>query len=601
MIQDVLRNLNKIYRHFRDYRWHFVFIFFLSLVYSLLAGVGIAAFIPVFRLAQTDNPKNLSRIGRVFQSLFEYAGLNISVSGIFLMLVGFLVLRLAVYTGYQLVVQYAVADYKRNTIEKLTHKLFQTRWEYYKNQNRGSLLDYMTTRIIRVRDLMNLIAKLLTSYTVALGYLLVATWISIPLTFGAILISIVTVSIMIPLAGQTKQISQSSLESQNQISRFLSEFMYAFREIKIYNIFDDIEEKIRKQTRKNARAEVKVGLMQNLSQEMFMVLIGIALLGGFYYGLAVVGAGFEELAPFGFLFLLIFQRINKLDMVQRVAEYSPSINVLEDLSVDLEKNREPNGGGGVRRESQFSLQESVRFNEVCFRYADHDGSGETEALTDITFEIPQATMTAFVGRSGAGKSTLIGLLLGLLEPTKGEILADGQTINEIGLENWRSTISYVPQSPFLLNDTIIENIRFFRQISEDQVREAARKSHSAKFIHDTPDGYDTVIGEEGVNLSGGQRQRIVFARAIAADPQILVLDEPTSELDTISEQHLRDSLLELRDNMTIISVSHQLSTIVEAVKIIVLDNGKVVESGTKKELEEKRGHFHDLRDPRDKP
>lgn len=594
MITNVLRNLTKIYQHFRNYRWHFVLVFFLSLIYSLLAGVGIAAFIPVFKLSQTNDPENLSRIGRMFRSLFQYAGLEISLSGIFLLLVGFLILRLVMYTSYQLVVQFAVADYKRSTIERLTRKLFKTRWEYYKNQNRGSLLDYMTTRIMRVRNLMNIVAKLLTSYTVALGYLLVAIWISLPLTMAAIVISILTVFIMVPLAGKTKQISQSSMESQNQISRFLSEFMNAFREIKMYDIFEDVKEKIHEQTQKNARAEVKVGLLQNLSQEMFMVIISIALLGGMYYGLAVVEVGFEQLAPFGFLFLLIFQRLNKLDKVQRVAEYSPSINVLEQLSTDLSRQSEVSDNQETDVTRPLPFENRICFQNVTFSYENDHEETSSPALSDITLDIAKGSMVSFVGPSGAGKSTLLGLLLGLLRPDRGSITVDGTSIHDAGLASWRSLIAYVPQEPFLLNDTILENIRFFRDLPRETLLDAARKSHSHEFIRNTPNGYETIIGEEGVKLSGGQRQRIVFARAIAGNPEILVLDEPTSELDAISEDHIRQSLSGLRHEMTIISVSHRLSTVMESDRIFVLKDGQLIEQGTKKELDERQGYFHKL-------
>lgn len=594
MITNVLRNLTKIYQHFRDYRWHFVLISVLSLIYSLLAGVGIAAFIPVFKLSRTKDPEEFSRIGKAFSSAFQYAGVEASLTNIFLLIIGFLLLRFVAYTGYQVVIQYTISDYKKTMIDRLTERLFKTRWEYFQNQHRGSLLDYMTTRIMQVRGLLRIITKLLVSYTVALGYLITAFWISSKLTILAVLMFIITVSIMIPLAGKTKEISEISMVSQNQISRFLDEFMNAFREIKIYNIFADVRNKIESQTRENANAEFKVGLMQNISHEAFMVLIGIALLGGIFFSISQTGVGFEQLGPFGFLFLLIFQRINKLDKVQQIAEYSPSINVLEDLSKELNRNVEQTDRLEKKASDRFAFQQQITFDNVSFSYHNQGGSNETEALSSINLNIPHGSMTAFVGRSGAGKSTLIGLLLGLLKPTGGKILVDGINLQDIGLKHWRQMISYVPQEPFLLNDTIHENIRFFRNIPGPKIHEASRKSNAHEFVKNTPQGYDTVIGEEGVKLSGGQRQRLVFARAIAAEPEVLILDEPTSELDTISEKHIRDSLHELRDRMTIISVSHQLSTIVDADSIIVLDDGTVVEQGSREELERNEGHFYKL-------
>lgn len=595
MIRNVFQNLVKIVRHFRAYRWHFALVFLLALVYSLLAGVGIAAFIPLFKLSRADAQENYSRIGRVFHSAFQYVGLEPSLISIFLLVVGFLLLRFLMFTGYQLIIQYSISDYKKTTVNNLTRKLFSTRWEYFQNQHRGSLLDYMTTRIVRVRNLMRISTKILVSYTVAFGYLITAFWISSTLTIMAIVMTIVTISVMIPLAGKTKQISRTSMQSQNQISRFLDEFMNAFREIKIYNTFDDVQEKVEEQTQDNARAEFKVGLLKNLSREAFLVLIGMVLLGGIYYTLAETQVSLEQLGPFGLLFLLIFQRLNKLDKIQRIAEFSPSINVLENLSSELDRNAEEIDPQGVNNPATtFTFQNQIEFKDVSFSYGPGRSPDADEALSGVSLTIPRGTMSAFVGRSGAGKSTLMGLLLGILTPTSGEIRVDDLSMHEIGLEKWRSNISYVPQEPFLLNDTIRENIRFFRSISDDALVSAARKSNAHEFIRNTSDGYDTVIGEEGVKLSGGQRQRLVFARAIAGNPEVLILDEPTSELDAISEEHIRYSLNELQENMTIISVSHQLGTVVDADCIYVLEDGHVVERGTQQQLEELQGRFCEL-------
>lgn len=595
MIQDVFRNLNKIYRHFREYRWHFAGVFVLSLIYSLLAGVGIAAFIPVFKLSQTDNAEGFSRIGQAFNAAFRYMNVEPSLANIFILIVAFLLLRFLTFTGYQLIIQYATAHYKKNTIDELTEQLLNTRWDYFQNQNKGSLLDYMTTRIVRVRRLMRVMSKLFVSYTVALGYLITAFWISSTLTVLAVSMTIITVGIMIPLAGRTKQISQTSMESQNQISRLLSEFMHAFREIKIYHIYSDIRDKIEQQTDANARAEMKVGLLQNLSREAFMVAIGLALLGSVYFTLAETTIGFEQLGPFGLLFLLIFQRINKLDKVQRLAEFSPSINVLEDLSAELQNHAETSvEKPHAVADSEFSFNTCIQFERVSFTYERTSGSDENDALRNVDLAIPRGTVTSFVGRSGAGKSTFIGLLLGLLRPTSGEVRIDGKPLTEIGVSVWRSRISYVPQDPFLLNDTISQNISLYRDVSRTDIRTAARNSQCHEFISDLPDGYETVIGEEGIKLSGGQRQRLVLARAIAGSPDVLVLDEATSELDSISETSVQQAILQLSEDMTIISVSHHLTQLFDSDQIYVLKDGSIVEEGTREELHQKQGHFYRL-------
>ncbi len=599
LFNDVKRNLARIYRHFSDYRWYFLLVSIISMIYSLLAGFGLAGFIPIFQLTENKNPENLSRVGKAFQAFFEWTSVELSRTNIFLLILLFLVLRWILYAGSQYLIQSIVADYKKTTVNRLSEKLFRSNWEYFQNQNKGSLLDYLTTRIVQVRHLFRIVTNLLVSYTVALGYLLVALWISVPLTVGAILLSTLIIGVMVPLAGKTKKISEKGVESQNQISRQLSEFMNAFREIKIYNVFNPVHNRIKQQTDRNADAEMKVGLMQKITQETFYVLISAAIIGGVYYALTFHNARFETIGMVSFLFILLFQRINKMDYVQRVAEYSPSINVLQEFSKDLDQEAEViNEPSNVETKQERLFQDRIQFKNVSFRYKnngkENGDRSQKRALAHVNLTIPRGSMVSFVGKSGAGKSTMIGLLLGLFEPDKGVIQVDETPLPEIGLSRWRAHTGYVPQDPFLLNDTIANNIQFFREIDRSAVKWAARMSYSLEFIEEAPNGFDTVIGEEGMKLSGGQRQRLVFARAIADRPELLILDEATSELDQISEQNIRESLNELRTEMTILSVSHRLGTVIDSDQIFVLEGGNLVESGTKEELERKQGHFTEL-------
>jgi len=596
LFKNVKRNLGRIYQHFHKYHWHFALVFLLSLLYSLLSGFGLSAFIPVFKLVETRDPQEFSRIGKAFHTVFQLIGVKPTLDSLFLLMIVLLILRWIVFAASQFLIQYLIAEYKRNTIDTLSDKLFRSDWEYFQNQNKGSLLDYMTTRIVRVRRVFSIFSKLLVNYTVALGYLLVAFWISFPLTIGALILSVVTVGVMIPLAGKTKNISERSVDSQNQISRLISEYMNLFREIKIFQIFERVHERIKEQTSRNARAELKVGLMRVLSRETFQIIVAIAILGAIYFALGVMNIDFARMSVVAFLFLIMFQRLTKFQYTQRLAEFLPSIDVLERFSDQLETNFEKRKvtkhKESKRLENGFGCD--ILFRNVWFRYRSQTEANDEFALKNIHLTISQGSMVSFVGKSGAGKSTLVGILLGLLEPDQGQVEVDGISLQEMGLENWRKETAYVPQEPYLLNETIEENIRLFRDINRERLVEAAQKSHSYEFIQDTPDGFDTVIGEEGVKLSGGQRQRLVFARAIAGNPDVLILDEVTSELDSISESRIHQSLISLQKNTTIISVSHQLSHLIDSDVIFVLKNGTVEEQGTIEELEEKEGHFSEL-------
>jgi len=232
----------------------------------------------------------------------------------------------------------------------------------------------------------------------------------------------------------------------------------------------------------------------------------------------------------------------------------------------------------------------VRMENVTFSY-----DTRHPVLAHLSFEAKPGELVAFVGPTGAGKTTVINLLHRFYDPVEGRLTIDGRDLRDVTLESWYRQIALVPQETILFGGTILDNIRYGnREASEATVVEASQAAHAHDFITDLPDGYQTLVGEKGVNLSGGQRQRIAIARAILKNPRILLLDEATSSLDTESERLVQEALQRLMEGRTTFVVAHRLSTIQRADRILVLDKGQLVEEGTHTQLMERNGLYHYL-------
>ena len=238
------------------------------------------------------------------------------------------------------------------------------------------------------------------------------------------------------------------------------------------------------------------------------------------------------------------------------------------------------------------IQGRITFEDVWFEY-----EANTPVLQGISFDAPAGTTTALVGSSGSGKSTILSLVLNFIQPNQGKVLVDGEDLQKIKLRDYRRHLGVVLQDNFLFDGTILDNIRFSNpQASFNEIKEVCRIAYCDEFIEKFENKYETIVGERGVKLSGGQRQRIAIARALLADPKILILDEATSSLDSESEQMIQSGLNNLRKGRTTFVIAHRLSTIRSADNILVVESGKIVENGTHEELLNLNGRYRQLYD-----
>ena len=320
-----------------------------------------------------------------------------------------------------------------------------------------------------------------------------------------------------------------------------------------------------------------------LSPRAAMEAIGVALIAAFAYIISRQSEGVVTALPILGVFALGAQRL--LPLLQQIYASWVSIAASQASLVDLlEFLDQPLPAEAHQPEpAPLLFHDAIRFDNVRFRYSS-DGPW---VLDGINFSIPKGARVGFVGRTGSGKSTVLDLLMGLLEPNEGQILVDGQPISGNRLRAWQRSIAHVPQSIYLADTTLAENIAFGvppDTIDLDRVQQAARQAQIADFIESSPEGYQAYVGERGIRLSGGQRQRIGIARALYKQANVLVFDEATSALDNATEQSVMDAIEGLSSDLTILLIAHRLTTVRRCDTIVELEHGQVVAQGTYEQL-----------------
>ncbi|WP_018341798.1 ABC transporter ATP-binding protein [Cytophaga aurantiaca] len=315
-----------------------------------------------------------------------------------------------------------------------------------------------------------------------------------------------------------------------------------------------------------------------------MATLGIMGIGGYFMikGEMTNGDFLSFTLYLGFMIAPIVQMSN---IGSQLTEAFAGLDRTEEImNMDPEENAEK------RTVVLKDIKGNIKFDQVSFAY--QEGK---EVLNNVSFDAPAGTVTALVGTSGSGKSTIAGLVATFLNPESGKITIDGEDLSEITLSSYRKNLGVVLQDDFLFEGTIRENILFPRpNATEAQLLNAVKAGYVNEFTDRFEQGLDTLIGERGVKLSGGQRQRIAIARAILADPKIIILDEATSNLDTQSESLIQQSLAELMKGRTTFVIAHRLSTIRQANQILVIENGKIAEQGNHAELIAKEGRYYEL-------
>ncbi|KAF0836497.1 subfamily B ATP-binding cassette protein MsbA [Methylovorus glucosotrophus] len=502
-----------------------------------------------------------------------------------LMLFGLLALR--AFAGF--VSAFGMRWVSRRVVESLRLDAFRRLMafpvSYFDANSAGmvtSKLTYDTEQIAKastnvavaaVRDTLTIIGMV--------GYMLYLDWKLTMIFVIVVPLMVFYLKIMTPKLRQASRVVQ---ESMGDLTQVIEEAVSGQRVVKIFGGADYEFQRFAKVAGRNRYTLIKMARLSSLNSMVIEVLAGLALGLVVYYAIGNFTAG--EFAAFIGALLMLIAPIKSLtgmnEDIQTGLAAAESVFALIDSPVEVDTGtREIGRARGL-----------IEFRHLELHYE----NAKRAALSDLNFTVNPGEKLALVGRSGGGKTSLVNLLPRFYEYQQGELLLDGLDTRQMSLHNLRAQFSLVSQDVILFNDTVFNNIAYgvLRNASEADVIAAAKAAHAWEFIQQLPEGLQSEIGDRGVRLSGGQRQRLAIARAILKDAPILLLDEATSALDTESEQHVQAALDELMRNRTTIVIAHRLSTIENADRILVMDHGRIVESGNHQSLLAQDGYYAKL-------
>ena len=583
----VVKAVKTILPLMRFYPWGIPAIAALGILASMAEGVGISLLIPFLQNLKSNTVPATSP---AILSLIDQHLLHLDPQQRVLILTAFILLSILI----KLVLSYSYSALCAWLLHHTSHQLriaafrqlIEVRQSFWDTSKSGQLLNLINQETFSSSQALAFAIWALINLCVIsiLGSLLLL--ISWKLTILVMLAFVLISGLVQILTLKIEPIARKALQAKIHLSNLAMEGFAGIKTIHLFGREED-EKKLYQQA---SHHYVKTSLKQEMQSVLIEPIaegLSIAVL------ICVMFISFQVQIDLPVLITFIFMLYRLQPQVQRLnsnlnqfAILSNSVREVYSLLNRLDKEYSVSGSVNFQ-----GLQQGIRFKQVDFFYP----SQHQPALNSLSIYIPKGKTTALVGSSGAGKSTVINLIFRFYDVNSGEIYVDDHLISELTLTSWRSRISMVSQDVHIFSTTIRENIAYGRpDATEKEIIAAAKQAFAHEFICQLSQGYDTFVGDRGIQLSGGQRQRISIARTILCDPEILILDEATNSLDNLSELHIQRAIKSLSKNRTVIVIAHRLSTIEEADSIVVMDKGRAVEQGSFNELLKQGGLFAQL-------
>lgn len=546
----------------------------LGILSSLSETIGLSLFIPLLQSLDKTNVsvESNNQFAQLISHLFVKVPAAHQTLVISLCIIAAIFLRIALSYVYRMLCVWLGLHVKEKLQRQLYQQLMHVNQSYWDTHQCGELLNIITGAVeetnVATKSLVWLIIHLCTIGIFG-GLLLLISW---QLTIIVALALIVVTAFIQYLTRKARNIGNRHLKYQSYLGHLLMEGLTGSKTIRAFGQekteIQIFEQALHKVFQSSLAMEREAAILDTLSEGLAVAILVITLL---------IALKAQLSTPVVLTFILMFYRLqpqvklldfHRLNILMRISSVEKVVAVLDETS----KFITPSGTVPFSK-----LAKSVSFESVTFYYPGQ----ELPALSDISLCIPKGKMTALVGLSGAGKTTLINLLCRFYEVSEGNIYVDNYSLSSLSLQDWRRKVALVSQDIHIFSSTIRHNIAYGRpNATEAEIITAAKHANAHDFICNLPQGYKTLVGDQGVRLSGGQKQRISIARAILCNPEILVLDEATNALDSLSEHLIQTALDRLSYNRTVIAIAHRLSTIEHASQIVVMDQGKIIDQGS---------------------
>ena len=564
-------------------RWRLFVWLTLIVLASALEGVTLGLFLPIIAGADSDSP-----LQRTFTSAFDYLGIEYTLPLALGAMTALYALRTALVVTQEVFVARQIADLMVDIKSRMVDQLLRADYQYFTKRGVGYFNNAATVEFTNLTNAFDYCTRAMVAAGFTVTYVVLALVVN-PLLAAAFIIFAVPSYFLLKVAFRLVQrVSLLNTENNSLLQSHLIQTLNGFKYFKATastrGIWRAISSAIDRQGNLLYDQRRLESLVRNGIDLLTVLLIAALLL----YYVEIVGTAFVEM-----VFILVILRRTATfaqqtqTSFQRFLDFSGSIRLFQGLEVELSENEEVFETGSVAPDFDLPL----RLDNVSFAY-----DGSPPVLDGVSIIIPPRRKVAFVGASGSGKTTLATILTGILRPTSGVISIGGVPYTRVDQVRLRAGIGYVTQESVVFNDTVRNNVSLWDEDEKslEKARPAAKTAHASEFIEDLPDGYDTLLGDNGMKISGGQRQRVSIARELYKDARVLIFDEGTSALDTESERIIQDNIDELRDNTTLVLIAHRLSTIRNSDMIFVLEEGRIVEQGTYDYLYAMGGRFTEM-------